>query len=210
MVVWRRARSEQQLGKSGSAVKLVWHPSRVQRRMVVAVALKADIRGMAWPYPETFVVGREDVRAFAMAVKANDPATFDDDAAAEMGYVAVVASPTFPAIFASLIQRHFLSHVDVGMDEIQLIQVEQRFRYHRPIVAGDVLHGTMYVESVDERFGADIVTTRSVCTDDRGEMVLEAMTTMMGRHEDMSEYLTWDALEARHVRTPGWQGSSSP
>lgn len=171
--------------------------------------LKTDIRGTVWPYPEPFVVGREDVRGFAHAVKATDPASHDDKAAADLGYQAVVASPTFPAIFASLIQRHFLSSVDVGMDEIQMIQVEQRFTYHRPIVAGDVLRGTMYVESVDERFGADIVTTRSVCTDVRGDTVLEAWTTMMGRHEDMSEYLTWDAANARHVRTPGWSWSDA-
>lgn len=174
------------------------------------MALKTDIQGMVWPYPEPFVVGREDVRVFAQAVKATDPASLDDKAAAEMGYPAVVASPTFPAVFAALIQRHFLSNVDLGMDQIQMIQVEQRFRYHRPIVAGDVLRGTMYVESVDERFGADIVTTRSVCTDQHGDVVLEASTTMMGRHEDMSEYLTWDPDSGRHMRTPGWQGPSSP
>jgi hypothetical protein len=67
----------------------------------------------------------------------------------------------------------------------------------------------MYVESVDERFGADIVTTRSVCTDQQGDVVLEASTTMMGRHEDMSEYLTWDPESARHMRTPGWHGPDS-
>lgn len=174
------------------------------------MALKTDILGMVWPYPDTFVVGREDVRVFAEAVKATDPVTFDDSAAAAMGYPAVVASLTFPAIFAALIQRHFLRHVDLGMEEIQMLQVDQRFRYHRPIVAGDVLHGTMHVDSVDERFGADIVSTRSVCTDDRGELVLEALTTMMGRHEDMSVYLTWDTVTGRHVRTPGWLGPSSP
>ena len=165
---------------------------------------------MKWPYPHPFVVGREDVRVFAQAVQATDPATHDDAAAAELGYSAVVASPTFPAVFASLIQRHFLSNVDLGMDEIQMIQVDQSFRYYRAIVAGDVLRGTMYVESVNERFGADIVTTRSVCTDESGELVLEATTTMMGRHEDMSEYLTWNAAIGRHVRTPGWRGSDSP
>ena len=174
--------------------------------MVVAMALKTDIRGMVWPYPEPFVVGREDVRVFALAVKATDPASLDDKAAAEMGYPAVVASPTFPAIFAALIQRHFLSNVDLGMDEIQMIQVEQRFRYHRPIVAGDVLRGTMYVESVNERFGADIVTTRSVCTDQCGEVVLEASTTMMGRHEDMSEYLRWDPVSRPTRAHPGLAG----
>jgi acyl dehydratase len=173
------------------------------------MALKTDIRGMVWPYPDPFVVGREDVRVFAQAVKATDPASLDDKAAEELGYSAVVASPTFPAVFAALIQRHFLGNVDLGMDHIQMIQVEQRFRYHRPIVAGDVLRGTMYVESVNERFGADIVTTRSVCTDQHGDVVLEASTTMMGRHEDMSEYLTWDPESARHMRTPGWHGPDS-
>jgi acyl dehydratase len=173
---------------------------------LVIVALKTDIRGMVWPYPERFVVGREQVREFAKAVKAADPASLNEDAAAELGYPAIVAPLTFSAVFAAIIQRHFLRHVDVGMDSTQMIQVDQRFRYHRPVVAGDVLRGTMHVESVDERFGADIVTTRSVCIDDRGGVVLEAFTTMMGRQEDISGYLTWDPVSARHVRTPGWQG----
>ena len=173
------------------------------------MALKTDIRGLVWPYPEDFVVGHEDIRAFAKAVKATDAITFDERAAQEAGHRTVVASPTFPAVFAAIIQRHFLRNVDLGMDQIQLIQVDQSFRYHRPILAGDVLRGTMYVESVDERFGADIVTTRSVCTDADGEVVLEATTTMMGRHEDMSAYLSWDAENATHVRTAGWMGPSS-
>ncbi|MCZ0730727.1 (3R)-hydroxyacyl-ACP dehydratase subunit HadC [Mycolicibacterium iranicum] len=170
------------------------------------MALKTDIQGMVWPYPDAFVVGQQDIRAFAKSVKAEDDATFDDLAAKRLGHRAVVASPTFPAVFAGVIQRHFLRHVDVGMDSIQMIQVDQSFRYHRPIYAGDVLRGIMYVESVIERFGADIVTTRSVCTGQDGDVVLEAFTTMMGRHEDMSDYLLWDEESAQHVRTPGWQG----
>jgi acyl dehydratase len=174
------------------------------------MALKTDIRGMVWPYPDDFVVGHQDVRNFAKAVKASDPITLDERAARAAGYPAVVASPTFPAVFAAIIQQHFLRHVDLGMNEIQMLQVDQSFRYHRPVVAGDVLRGIMYVESVDERFGADIVTTRSVCTDADGEVVLEATTTMMGRHEVMSAYLSWDADSATHVRTPGWSGPEVP
>ena len=34
---------------------------------------------------------------------------------------------------------------------------------------------------MDERFGADIVVTRNVCTNESGELVLEAFTTMMGQ-----------------------------
>ena len=42
------------------------------------------------------------------------------------------------------------------------------------------------VESVDERFGADIVITRNVLTDENGEVVMEAFTTLMGQEGEAS------------------------
>ena len=121
------------------------------------MALKTDIRGMVWKYPDTFVVGREQIRQYAGAVKADDPASHDEAVAAEMGHDSLVAPPTFMSIFAVMIQRHFFQHVDVGMETMQIVQVDQKFLFHRPIMAGDELTGTMHVETVDERFGADIV-----------------------------------------------------
>ena len=41
------------------------------------MALKTDIRGMVWKYPDTFVVGREQVRQYATATKVVDPASYD-------------------------------------------------------------------------------------------------------------------------------------
>ena len=35
------------------------------------MALKTDIRGMVWRYPDYFVVGREQVRDFARSMPAN-------------------------------------------------------------------------------------------------------------------------------------------
>jgi acyl dehydratase len=78
------------------------------------MALKADIQGMVWKYPDTFVVAREQIRQYAHAVKAEDPITHDEDAAAEAGHDALIAPPTFMSIFAVMIQRHFFQHVDVG------------------------------------------------------------------------------------------------
>ena len=156
------------------------------------MALKTDIRGMVWEYPDCFEVGREQLRAYANAVKAHDPASHNEKAAAEMGYDSVVASLTFTSIFALLIQQHFFRHVDVGMETMQIVQVDQKFLYHKPIQAGDVLRGTMYIHSVDERFGADIVVTRNVCTNDRGEVVMEAFTTMMGQQGENSTQIKFD------------------
>jgi acyl dehydratase len=165
------------------------------------MALKTDIRGMVWKYPDTFVVGREQVRQYATAVKANDPASHDEDAAAELGHDTLVAPLTFVAILANLIQRHFFQHVDVGLETMQIVQVDQRFIYHKPIKAGDRLQGTMHVESVNERFGADIVVTRNVCTNEAGEMVLEAYTTMMGHEGDNSIAVRWDPESGQVMRT---------
>ena len=166
------------------------------------MALKTDIRGMVWKYPDTFVVGREQLRQYADAVKAKDPASHDEDAAAQLGHDGIVAPLTFTSIFAVMIQRHFFQHVDVGFETMQIVQVDQKFKYHRPIKPGDELHGTMYVTSVDERFGADIVTTHNVCTDQHGEVVLEAFTTMMGHEGDNSISAGWDPETGQVVRKP--------
>ena len=165
------------------------------------MALKTDIRGMIWKYPDYFEVSREQIRQYAHAVKANDPASHDEEAATELGHDSLVAPLTFSAIFAVMIQRHFFQHVDVGMETMQIVQVDQRFLFHRPIMAGDKLFGTMYVQSVDERFGADIVTTRNILEDEQGELIMESYTTMMGHEGDNSITAKWDPETGQVVRT---------
>ncbi len=91
---------------------------------------------------------------------------------------------------------------------MQIVQVDQKFLFHRPIKVGDELTGTMDVESVDERFGADIVTTRNVCTDEDGEVVMEAFTTLMGHEGDNSISVKWDPETGQVVRTAVGEKSS--
>jgi acyl-CoA thioesterase FadM len=150
-------------------------------------------------------VGREQVRQYAHSVQDMHPASHDDKVAREMGYEEIVAPLTFVSIFGLIIQKHFFTHVDVGMETMQIVQVDQRFVYHRPILVGDVLHGTMHVESVDQRFGADIVVTRNVCTNDKGEVVLEAFTTLMGHEGDNSISVRWDPETGQVVRKAAGQ-----
>jgi acyl dehydratase len=165
------------------------------------VAINSDILGMAYDYPHKYVVGREKVREFTKAVKADDPACLDEEAAAELGYDALVAPPTFVTILGALVQADFMRNVDTGYETLQIVQVDQRFVFHKPILAGDVLHARMDIESVVERFGADIVVTRNTCTNDAGEVVLEAYTTIMGHEGDDSVNLKWDKESGQIVRT---------
>jgi acyl dehydratase len=163
--------------------------------------INTDIRGMVWDYPDGWVVGREKVREFAKAVKADDAASLDEEAAAELGYDALVAPLTFVTILAKLVQADFMRKVDTGYDTMQIVQVDQRFIYRKPILVGDVLHARMEIESVVERFGADIVVTRNTLTNGAGEVVLEAYTTVMGHEGDNSIQLKWDMESGQVVRT---------
>lgn len=150
------------------------------------MALKTDIRGMVHHYPDYFVVGREKIREYAKAVKSADGANYDEDDASQLGHPALMAPLTFTAVYALLVQQDFFRSVDVGIETMNIVQVDQRFVYHRPIYAGDRLRARLEIHSVDERFGADIVVTRNVCTNDEGEVVLEAFTTLMGQQAEQT------------------------
>ncbi len=165
------------------------------------MALKTDIRGMIWRYPDCFVVGREQLRQFAQAVKDGHPAHYDEDAAAALGHDAILAPLTFASILAKLVQLDFFRHVDIGMETLVIVQVDQRFVFARPIKAGDKLWARMDVMSVEERFGADIVVTKNICTDEQGQVVLEAYTTLMGQYAEQSANLRWDPASGQVVRT---------
>ncbi len=165
------------------------------------MALKTDIRGMIWRYRDHFVVGREQLRQFAQSIKCDHEAYFEEDAAAELGYDNIVAPLTFASILGKLVQLDFFRHVDIGLETLQIVQVDQQFLFYKPILAGDKLWARMDIQSVNERFGADIVVTKNTCVNDDGELVLEAYTTLMGHHGDDSIQLRWDKESGQVVRT---------
>ena len=167
------------------------------------MAIKTDIRGMVWEYPDSFTVGREQIRQYANAVQATDPASTDVEAAKDLGYDGLVAPLTYLSILAVMTQRHFFQHVDVGFETMQIVQVDQKFHFHRPIMEGDVVRATMYIDSVDERFGADIVTSRNVLTDEKtGEVIMVSYTTLMGHEGDNSISAGWDPKTGQVLRKP--------
>lgn len=85
-----------------------------------------------------------------------------------------------------LAQKGFFGVVDVGLETMQIVQVDQKFIYRKPVVAGDKLWCHFDIVSVEERFGADIVISKNTCLTDDGDTVMEAYTTLMGQQGDNS------------------------
>ncbi len=95
--------------------------------------------GHHYPMDDTYLVGREKLREYARAVQDYHPAHWDLDAAAELGYPDLVAPLTFTSTPGMTCNRRMFEQIVVGYDTY--MQTEEVFEQHRPIVAGDELHG---------------------------------------------------------------------
>ncbi|MGH3723340.1 MAG: (3R)-hydroxyacyl-ACP dehydratase subunit HadA [Mycobacterium sp.] len=151
------------------------------------MALSQDLVGMHHRYPEPYVVEREKIREHAEAVKSEHPAHHNEAGAASLGHESLVATPTFLCIFGYTAQAAFFEAADIGIRDEKIVQVDQGFRMLRPIKAGDTLYCDVYVDSIRRSFGADIIVTRSLITNDQGELVQEMFTTLAGRADEDGE-----------------------
>jgi hypothetical protein len=147
------------------------------------MALSPDIVGMTYLYPDFYEVGREKIREYAKAVKNEDAAYFDDDAARELGHESILAPLTFIAIFGLKAQLAFFEHANIPITDEKIVQVEQGLVVREPIKAGDKLYCHITLESLRQAFGADVLTIRSLITNQHGHTVQEDYTTMAGRSE---------------------------
>jgi acyl dehydratase len=151
------------------------------------MAIAEEIIGTHYRYHDSFVVGREKIREFASAVKDDHPAHYDEDAAKELGYDAVVASLTFIAVAGRRVQLEMFKNFDVGINLARVLHRNQKLEFHRPIVAGDVLYFDSYLDDVTESHGAIIAELRSEVTDANGEPVLTTVVTMLGEASSSAE-----------------------
>ena len=136
---------------------------------------------MHYRYPDHYVVGREKIREYAVAVKNTDPAYFDEKAAAELGYDGLLAPLTFICVFGYQAQMAFFTNADIGIRDAKIVQVDQELKFMKPIVAGDRLYCDVYVHSIRQSFGADIIVTKNIVSNEDGEVVQETYTTLAGR-----------------------------
>lgn len=151
------------------------------------MALSANIVGMHYRYPDHYVVEREKVREYAIAVKNEDRPFYDEKAAAELGYDGLVAPLTFISVFGYQAQSAFFASANIGIKDEQIVQVDQELKFLAPIKVGDKLYCDVYVHSIRKAHGTDIIVTKNIVTNADGEVVQETYTTLAGRSEDDGE-----------------------
>nr|WP_090343707.1 (3R)-hydroxyacyl-ACP dehydratase subunit HadA [Mycolicibacterium malmesburyense]CRL74884.1 (3R)-hydroxyacyl-ACP dehydratase subunit HadA [Mycolicibacterium malmesburyense] len=151
------------------------------------MSLSERIVGMRYRYPDHYVVGREKIREYAVAVKNDDRVFFDEVVAAELGHKALPAPLTFMSVLGYMAQISFFEHAGVGIKDAKIVQVDQVVKYAKPIFAGDKLYCDVHVDSVRQAHGTDIVVLKNIVTNEAGDVVQETFTTLAGRSGDGEE-----------------------
>lgn len=145
--------------------------------------LNQSFVGRTYPPTAPYEVGREKIREFATAIGAGEPAYFDVAAAQALGYGDLIAPPTFPVIMAMTAGDQIIEDPELGLDFSRVVHGDQRFRYVRPVIAGDRLTCTCVVEEITTRGGHDFVTTRTSIETTEGEPVVTVWVKLVVRGE---------------------------
>lgn len=143
------------------------------------MSVNPELVGRAFAPSPAYLVGREKVREFARAVFATDPQHTDPAAAQALGYPDVVAPPTFAMVVQDLTLQQLLSEPDAGIALERTVHAEQRFRYTRPIVAGDELTAQLRVTGVRPFGKGAMVTSESEISDAAGAHVVTAVSILL-------------------------------
>lgn len=138
-----------------------------------------ELVGRTFPPTAAYLVGREKVREFARAVFADAPLHTDPAAARALGYPDVVAPPTFAMVIQDLTLQQLLAEPDSGIELARTIHAEQRFRYSRPIVAGDELTASLSISGIRTIGGNAMVTSEAEIRDAAGEHVVTTTSVLV-------------------------------
>lgn len=146
--------------------------------------MNPDLVERAFAPTAPYLVGREKVREFARAVFATDPQHTDPEAARALGYPDVVAPPTFAMVIQDLTLQQLLGEPDPGIALERTVHAEQRFRYTRPIVAGDELTAQLSVTGIRAFGKGAMVTSEAEIRDIAGDHVVTAVSVLLvgGEH----------------------------
>src|SRR6266704_4918020 len=100
------------------------------------MAVKTSAVGKSYP-PSMYLVGREKVREYALAVGETDPVYLDVEAARAAGYADVVAPPMFAVVYSAPAVGPLIFDPEIELNFAMMVHGGQEFVWDSPVVAGD-------------------------------------------------------------------------
>lgn len=134
--------------------------------------------GQVYTTQDYYEVGREKIREFALALHDDNPVHWDEAKSAAAGHDRLLAPLTIVVLDGTKAQGQLFEMIPGHPLKSGVLQVEQRFIFHKPITAGDRLKSDVSLDSYKSVAGADLFTGKTVIRDlDKGVMQ-ESWTTL--------------------------------
>jgi hypothetical protein len=133
------------------------------------MALDPALAGRSFATAAPYRVSSEKIAEFTAAIGA-DPEERPD-----------IAPLTFPMVVAFGLMGALMTDPSVGIELRHVVHRDERIDQSRPVRAGDVLVGTLTVDSVRSAAGVDLIATRTDIATVDGEAVCTATATLVHR-----------------------------
>ena len=147
------------------------------------MALNQDYEGRTFDPTEPYEVSRVKIAEFANAIGEPSPLCHDKAAAQAAGYPDVIAPPTFAIVISMAGSAKVTFDPGLGLNYAMVVHGEQSFEHTRPLHAGDVVVTQSTVESIRQKAGLSMMTTRTEIRTVDGEHVCTARSTIVERGE---------------------------
>ena len=134
--------------------------------------------------PKSIVVEQGQLQLFAKATGTPDRIYWDLAAAKEAGHPALPAPPTFLMCLDSLAPSNAPGVLkQLGVDIGRILHGEQRFKYGKPIYAGDEITFESEITDMYEKKGGALqfVVSESTATNQNGEVVGKVINSLVIR-----------------------------
>ena len=143
--------------------------------------LNRDFLGRAAHPAEAVAVTRGDIRRFAAAIGDSNPMCSDLQAAKAAGHPDLIAPPTFLITVATAGGGGGLIHEpELGLNFALVVHGEQKFEFHRPVYAGDLLHTVTTIADIRQVGRNELLTLVSEISSN-GESVATVSNTLVSR-----------------------------
>jgi len=131
--------------------------------------------GRSYPATQPYQVSRAKITEFACALgDADNPAYNGEDP---------IAPPTFAAVLAAAAWDGLFADPELDLALSRTVHVDQRFRWQRPLCAGDLVRAALTIEKVRLRGATAIITISVLLDTPDGEQLCTATSTLMHTQE---------------------------
>lgn len=145
------------------------------------MAINREYLGRVYELPEPYEVTRVKIREFADAIGDANPLYHDRASAEKAGHPDVVAPPTFPVVLGMKGSEQAITDPDLGLDFSMVVHGDQRFRYSRPLRAGDVVVCRTTIADIRALGRNEMMTLDSEIATVDGEHVVTASMALVVR-----------------------------